>query len=159
MFVYRVFSKFGDDGRYAVLRSVRPGHVKRWCETVSSEQSQSGQSGEMSGLILCRCEFSGMCWVRSLKTMACSGLAREFKASFGFGVAICLNTLLPVVPIAHSISHCSLLFLLIMFFAVCSEAGLSICTSVAPLFASVSALSFPCMSVCPGIHCKVRSTS
>ena len=62
LFVYRVFSKFGGDGRYEVLRSVRAGQVKRWCETVSSGQSQSGQSGEMSGLILCKCEFSGMCW-------------------------------------------------------------------------------------------------
>ena len=104
--MYRVFSKFGGDGRYAVLRSVRAGHVKMWCETVSSGQSQSGQSEEMSGLILCKCEFSGMCWVRSLKTMACSGLAREFKASFGFGAAMCLNTLLPVVPIQSAIALC-----------------------------------------------------
>ena len=51
----------------------------------------------------CRCEFSGTCCIRRQKIVTDS-----FILSFGFGVVMCWNMILPVSPKAHS--YCFLVF-------------------------------------------------
>ena len=60
----------------------------------------------------------------------------------------------PVLP--HPFTHSCLYVCLIICFAVLSVVGFGGCVLSEPCFASLSALSLPCMSVCPGIHCIVN---
>ena len=71
-------------------------------------------------------------------------------ASCGLGCAISLNITRPVDPHAQLFS---------LFFSICLmvfyvQAGI-FCGFVAPIFASLSAVSFPLMLQCPGIHWSV----
>ena len=77
----------------------------------------------------------------------------------GVGVVMCANIALPVVDLAHSFIHSSLLLHLICCLAVSNDVGTSVCGSDAPFFANLSARSLPGMFACPGIHWRVSSTS
>ena len=154
-----MFSIVGFVGRYCALRSFRAGHSKRWCSTVSLGDGQRGQERSSLTPILDKWEFSGTCCVRRRKIVLDSFLFSSFILSFGFGVVMCWNMVLPVSPIAHSFIHSSFLFALIICLAVSMEVGTSGCGHDAPCFAKVSALSLPCIFTCPGIHWRVRLIS
>jgi hypothetical protein len=146
---------FGRGGRYICRRSPRAGHSNRWCITISLLLLHIRHVEAILGFILFRCAFRGMCCVLNRKIMTCSCLCNRSKGSFKFGVVMCAKTALPVVSIAQLFSHSSFLLFLNICFAVCIFTGRFGCCLAAPAFARVSALSFPCMLVCPGIHCNV----
>ena len=58
-----------------------------------------------------------------------------------------------------SVSHSSLVLVLIICLAVSYDAGVSGCVYVAPCFARVSAFMFPSMLLWLGIHCSVNLTA
>ena len=145
----------GFRGRNSARRSFSCGHSNRWCATVSSRHGQRGQPESVIAPILFRCAFRGTCWHLRRKMVTCSSLFKRFKLSFGLGVVICSNMDLPVILFAHSFLQSSVLYCLIVCLAVFIVAVLFNWGHLAPCFASVSALSFPWMFVCPGIHCSV----
>ena len=140
-------------GWYSVHRSSTCGHTNRWCATVSSGHGLRGHPESAIAPILFRCAFRGTCPHLSLKMVTCSSLLRRCILSLGFGVVMWINRSmdLPVVLFAHSFLQFSVLYCLICL-AVVMEAVLFCCVHLVPCLARVSALSFPCMFVCPGIH-------
>ena len=73
-------------------------------------------------------------------------------ASFFFGLLLSANRARPVVPVAHSFSHCFFDWFFKMFLAVAIVHGFSFCGFRVPSLANSSARSFPLISLCPGIH-------
>ena len=82
-----------------------------------------------------------------------------FMLSFDEGVDMCANTFLPVFPCAHLFIQSSLVLTLSICLTVCIGVLMFGCSCLLPFLARVSALSFPGMFECPGIHCMVRGTS
>ena len=142
-------------GRNLARRSSSCGHTNKWCATVSSRHGQRGQPESAIAPILFRCAFRGTCWHLRRKMVTCSSLLRRFILSLGLGVVICAKKDLPVVLFAHSFLQSSDLYCLIVCLAVFMVAVLFNWGHLAPCLASLSALSFPWMFVCPGIHWSV----
>ena len=95
-----------------------------------------------------------MCLDLRRKMVTCSRLLRWLTLSFREGVVMCWNMVRPVVPVAHRFIQSSFMFCLMICLVVLYDTGWVCCWYVAPCFANLSALSFPVMLACPGIHCK-----
>ena len=75
--------------------------------------------------------------------------------SCGLGCAISLNITRLINSHAHLFSQSSFsLFFSICLMVFCVQGGI-FCGFVAPILASLSAVSFPLMLQCPGIHWSV----
>ena len=103
-----VFCVSGCGGSNFFLRSLSFVQLNRWCSTVSSAWLHRGHAFSAMAPILFKWLFRGICWVLNLNMVAWSFLVSLSRLSLMFGVVICLNKTLPVVPIAHSFSHSSL---------------------------------------------------
>jgi hypothetical protein len=77
--------------------------------------------------------------------------------SFGFGVAIYLKKFLPVVPMAHFVQP-SFFYLCAYDFLGCVHGSVKMYLLLTGShFGYLSALSFPGMFECPGVHCILSS--
>ena len=126
---------------------------------VSSGLPQRGHAEVVCAPILCKCLFRAMCCILMRKMVLWSFLLKAFTLSALFGTGMCLKSSLPVSACVHPLSHSSLMFARSIVFTVWYVAFVCGCGCSDPFFASLSALSFPGVSECPGIHCMKIFTS
>ena len=126
---------------------------------VSSGLPQSGHAEVVWAPILCKCLFRAMCCVLMRKMVLWSFLLKAFTVSALFGTGMCLNNYLPVSAFVQPLSHSSLMFARSIVLTVSYVAFVCGCACSDPFFASLSALLFPGVSECPGIHCMKIFTS
>ena len=146
---------FGFAGSSFLLNSFVAWQSNRTWGTVSYGWLQLRHIGGCWGLNRFRWKFNFVCPVLSWKMVHWSCLFNKLIQSLGIGFSMWVCITLPVFPSFHLFSHTSLNLFLMICLAVERLQGFFTCSFWEPSLASLSALSFPAMSSCPGIHYRV----